>query len=173
MWFRVGLCSFKVSSARGFMRIFSETKPEKEFADSPATKVVKRVQADLEELRVTVRGNEQGWLRVGSESWPRHSRKSGNRTLCQRHQKSPMMSHVFWVATSYLVTFLLGKNSFRQFGGRGVGGGGCVRKAPENASGVQNLHSEHEIILTGENARLLRGGGNSDRRLHLGPLLAL
>ncbi|CAE7219843.1 unnamed protein product [Symbiodinium natans] len=51
---------------KGFMRIFSETKPEKEFADSPATKVVKRVQADLEELRVTVRGNEQGWLRVGS-----------------------------------------------------------------------------------------------------------
>ncbi|CAE7562925.1 unnamed protein product [Symbiodinium sp. CCMP2456] len=51
---------------KGFLRIFSESKPEKEFAETPDAKVIKRVQADLEELRVTVRGNERSWLRVGS-----------------------------------------------------------------------------------------------------------
>ena len=56
-------------STAGFLRIFSESKPEKEFAETPDAKVIKRVQADLEELRVTVRGNERSWLRVGSEPW--------------------------------------------------------------------------------------------------------
>ena len=57
------------NSTAGFLRIFSESKPEKEFAETPDAKVIKRVQADLEELRVTVRGNERSWLRVGSEPW--------------------------------------------------------------------------------------------------------
>ncbi|CAJ1365436.1 unnamed protein product [Effrenium voratum] len=52
--------------SRGFLRLFEETKPEQAFNQTSDQKVVRRVQADLEELRVTVRGNDPNWARVGS-----------------------------------------------------------------------------------------------------------
>ncbi|CAK9028385.1 Oxygen-independent coproporphyrinogen-III oxidase-like protein [Durusdinium trenchii] len=41
-------------------------KPEETFYQRPEDQVVRRVQDDLEELRVTVRGNDPNWIRVGS-----------------------------------------------------------------------------------------------------------
>ncbi|CAJ1449638.1 unnamed protein product [Effrenium voratum] len=52
--------------SRGFLRLFEDTKPEQAFNQTSDQKVVRRVQADLEELRVTVRGNDPNWARVGS-----------------------------------------------------------------------------------------------------------
>lgn len=51
---------------RRFLRMFDEAKPEETFYQRPEDQVVRRVQDDLEELRVTVRGNDPNWIRVGS-----------------------------------------------------------------------------------------------------------
>eukprot|EP00931_Biecheleriopsis_adriatica_P043591 TRINITY_DN24917_c0_g3_i1.p1 TRINITY_DN24917_c0_g3~~TRINITY_DN24917_c0_g3_i1.p1 ORF type:complete len:1338 (-),score=269.45 TRINITY_DN24917_c0_g3_i1:88-4101(-) len=53
-------------AGRTLLRYFDESGPEDAFVDSVDVKVVKRVQADLEELRVTVRSNEKNWGRTGA-----------------------------------------------------------------------------------------------------------
>lgn len=51
---------------RGLVRLFNDSKPEESFNSKPEDKVIQRVQADLEELRITVRGNDPNWVRIGS-----------------------------------------------------------------------------------------------------------
>eukprot|EP00913_Durusdinium_trenchii_P006606 g6205.t1 len=48
------------------VRLFNDSKPEESFNSKPEDKVIQRVQADLEELRITVRGNDPNWVRIGS-----------------------------------------------------------------------------------------------------------